>query len=92
MRDQGVEANATERAVRGECRTRKSDGIYRATLRGASTHTRMRVVGVANELKNGKLAIELGKAQVLETRIDVQRGWQAVTRILKTEGHSELAV
>ena len=92
LRDQGVEANATERAVRGECRTRKSDGIYRATLRGASTHTRMRVVGVANELKNGKLAIELGKAQVLETRIDVQRGWQAVTRILKTEGHSELAV
>src|SRR3984893_2386086 len=36
--DQGIAANATERAVRGEIRTRKIDGIYRATLRGDSSH------------------------------------------------------
>jgi hypothetical protein len=39
LRDQGIAANATERAVRGETRSHKLDGIYRATKRGDSTHT-----------------------------------------------------
>src|SRR6185437_2265757 len=39
LREQGIEANATERAVRGETRMQKPDGIYRATLRGESTYT-----------------------------------------------------
>src|SRR5437764_6023705 len=34
LRDGGIAANATERAVRGESRTRDIDSIYRATLRG----------------------------------------------------------
>lgn len=34
LRALGVEANATERAVRGETRQAKKDGIYRASLRG----------------------------------------------------------
>jgi type IV secretory pathway VirD2 relaxase len=33
----GVEANTTERAVRGETRKAKKDGIYRASQRGDST-------------------------------------------------------
>src|SRR6516165_6845237 len=37
---EGVVANATERAVRGQPRTRKLDGIYRAAQRGDSAHTR----------------------------------------------------
>ena len=36
LREQGIAANATERAVRGAVRTPKSDGIYRAMLRGES--------------------------------------------------------
>src|SRR5205085_11119258 len=50
LREQGIAANATERAVRGEGRTHKTDGIYRATLRGESTHTRARVEALASEL------------------------------------------
>ncbi|MEQ1581467.1 MAG: relaxase/mobilization nuclease domain-containing protein [Steroidobacteraceae bacterium] len=92
LRDQGVEANATERAVRGECRTRKRDGIYRATLRGASTHTRLRVEAVANELKNGDRGIEAGKAKLLQTRGDIERGWRRVARRLEAEGHQALAI
>ncbi|MEQ1582191.1 MAG: relaxase/mobilization nuclease domain-containing protein [Steroidobacteraceae bacterium] len=92
LRDQGVEANATERAVRGACRTRKSDGIYRATLRGASTHTRMRVEAVANELKNGHEGIEAGKAKLVQTRGDIERGWRQVARRLEAEGHQALAI
>jgi hypothetical protein len=38
LRDVGIEADATERAVRGELTPRKRDGIYRAMLRGESTH------------------------------------------------------
>ena len=40
LRDQGIAANATERAVRGEPRARKTDGIYRATKRGDSSPAR----------------------------------------------------
>jgi hypothetical protein len=49
LRDLGVEANATERAVRGANRTTKRDGIYRAMLRGQSTHMRARAEVVARE-------------------------------------------
>ena len=37
LRGLGVAANATERAVRGETRSAKKDGIYRASLRGDSS-------------------------------------------------------
>src|SRR5262245_39635119 len=38
LRAHGVEANATERAVRGNCLPAKPDGIYRAEQRGESHH------------------------------------------------------
>ncbi len=38
LRAQGIAANATERAVRGVTKPRKSDGIYRAMRAGRSTH------------------------------------------------------
>src|SRR5882672_11354515 len=63
LRDQGIAANATERAVRGETRTHKTDGIYRATLRGDSTHTRARTEAVADELLKGDLRVEPGKTK-----------------------------
>ena len=50
----GVEANATERAVRGEGRKAKKDGIYRASLRGDSTYVRAQAEAVAAELLKGE--------------------------------------
>lgn len=44
LRDQCIAANATQRAVRGETRIHKHDAIYRAQLRGDSTHTRAQSV------------------------------------------------
>ncbi|OLB15587.1 MAG: hypothetical protein AUH10_01465 [Gammaproteobacteria bacterium 13_2_20CM_66_19] len=61
----GVEANATERAVRGKRESSKLDGIY--------------------------LRVEPGKAKLLETRKEVERGWRAVSEILVAEGQPELA-
>ena len=50
LRALGVPANATPRYVRGETAPRKSDGIYRANLRGDSTHMRERAEALARDL------------------------------------------
>jgi len=91
LRALGVEANATERAVRGESRQTKLDGIYRASLRGESTHLRARTESVAAELLQGGLHLESGKSKLIETRRQVERGWHATSNILKAQGQTELA-
>jgi MobA/VirD2-like, nuclease domain len=91
LRALGVAANATPRYVRGETKPRKSDGIYRAMLRGESTHLRRRVEAVHGELVKGKLQVESGKAKLIRTRQEVQRGWQAVSDELTRQGHPEIA-
>ena len=91
LRALGVPANATQRQVRGETCPRKADGIYRASLRGESTHMRERAEVVARELKTGDLRVEPGKAKLLRTHNDVRRGWLAVSDILTQEKQPELA-
>jgi len=91
LRDQGIAANATDRTVRGQSRTLKIDGIYRASLRGESTHMRARAEAVASELIKGNLRVEAGKSKLLETRKEVERWWRATSDILLREGQPELA-
>jgi hypothetical protein len=91
LRELGVAANATPRHVRGETRPRKSDGIYRAMLRGESTHFRKRVEAVHAESVKRKLQVEPGKKNLLRTREEVRRGWLAVTDELTRQGHAEIA-
>src|SRR5437588_3188551 len=47
LRALGIAANATDRGVRGESRSPKRDGLYRAEHRGESRHTRARAEAVA---------------------------------------------
>jgi|HubBroStandDraft_4_1064222.scaffolds.fasta_scaffold74372_2 hypothetical protein len=91
LRTLGVAANATDRSVRGESRSPRRDGIYRAEQRGESRYTRARAEAVAAELLRGNLRVEAGKARLLETRREVERGWWAVSDILVAEGRPELA-
>lgn len=91
LRDLGVEANATDRAVRGEARTTKRDSIHRAMLRGESTHMRARAEVVARELRSGGLKLESGKAVLLETRQAVLKGWKDLSDVLERQGESQLA-
>jgi hypothetical protein len=91
LRELGVEANATERAVRGETRSSKTTGIYRAMSRGDSTHYRERAENVARELAQGHLRPEPGKARIVATRREVVRGWLEFARHLEMEGQRELA-
>lgn len=92
LREQGVAANATKRQVRGESRTQKNDGIYRATLRGDSVHTRERTEAVAAQLLAGTLRIEPGKLRLVDTRKEVERGWRRVSDTLMRQEQSALAV
>jgi hypothetical protein len=91
LRDLGVEANATERAVRGENRTTKKDGIYRASQRGDSTYVRARVLAVRADLLKGKASLGPGQGKSVETRRVVEEGWRAVASRLTKEGRHDLA-
>jgi hypothetical protein len=91
LREQGVAANATERAVRGVTRTPKRDGIYRAMRRGESSHIRERVRGAAAESGMGKGEVEPGKSKLAATRLEVVKGWRALEGLLAHEGHDDLA-
>jgi len=92
LREQGIEANATERAVRGENRVNKNDGIFRAERRGASTHMRTRVERTASELAKGSFRPEPGKSRLLETRQEVRHGWLALGGILSGAGQQAIAL
>lgn len=91
LRLHGVPANATERAVRGESRINKSDGIYRAMRRGDSSHFEERASAVARELRQGDLKPGVGKQALVETRRNVERGWAAVSELLERDGEHHLA-
>jgi hypothetical protein len=87
----GVAANATERAVRGETRKAKKDGIYRASLRGDSTYMRAQTEAVARELLSGNIRVEAGKRKLIKTRSVVEDGWRSVAKLLASDEHHEIA-
>ena len=91
LRALGVPANATERAVRGENRSPKLDGIYRAGQRGESWRVRTQVEEVGREFVSGRLRTEPGKETLIETRKEVERGWWAASEILAAHGQRDLA-
>ena len=91
LRGLGVAANATERAVRGESRSAKKDGIFRSSLRGDSKFMRARAHAVAAEVVTGNLRDDLGGKSLFETRSRVVQGWQAVARRLSAQGERALS-
>jgi hypothetical protein len=91
LRAEGVAANATERAVRGETRKPLRDGIYRAARRSESRHIQQHVERVLKQLKNGGLQAESRKAKLVATREAVVRGWHAVADSLPMSGQGQLA-
>lgn len=91
LRALGVPANATQRYVRGETSPRKLDAIYRAGLRGDSTHMRDRAEAVARDLSRGAVRMEPGKAKLMDTRDNVRRAWGTVSEILIRDKRPDLA-
>ncbi len=91
LRELGVEANATERAVRGSQRQQRKNGIYRADERGESIFLREREATVQRELRAGGLQREPGKRRLMETRTAVREGWMGLAEGLKEIGQSKIA-
>jgi type IV secretion system T-DNA border endonuclease VirD2 len=91
LRALGVPANATQRYVRGERSPRKSDGIYRASLRGESTHMHERAELVARGLSHGGIEVEPGKRKLIETHEAVRRAWWTISEILISDRQPDLA-
>lgn len=91
LRQHGVEANATERVIRGNANKSQKDGIYRAALRGASTHKERRMADAMKCLAEKRIPIEDGKAKLIDTRRSMERGWRAVAHSLDRQGERQLS-
>ncbi len=90
LRELGVAANATERAVRGETKTHRSDGAYRAAQRAGSTYLRDRQQRILGEWSTDMLKWGDGEVKLAKTREEVVVGWRGVSARLKTDGDLEL--
>ena len=88
LRALGVAANATERAVRGEGRAVKKDGIYRASLRGDSRVVRAQSDAAAAAIRSGRATV-VSSQELARTRADVVSGWTAVADQLSRQGAKE---
>jgi hypothetical protein len=88
LREQGIAANATERAVRGETRVPKTDGVFRANERDSSTYVQAKLNSYVRRNRNQP---EPGKTTLVATRRQVEQGWYAVHDSLESEGHPEIA-
>jgi hypothetical protein len=91
LREQGIEANATERAVRGQNRASQKDAIYRADQRGASTYIHNRAERLRKEKVTKAQANNPGIGRLARTRAQVQEGWYAASVYLRAIGMSDLA-
>jgi hypothetical protein len=91
LQELGIAANATERAVRGEVRTPKKDGIYRASQRAESTHQRQEVYGLGERAPDSLRRFTRASETLKRTRAAVVAGWQGVARQLEEAGAYELA-
>src|SRR5271170_2616623 len=76
LRELGVAANATERAVRGQIKTHRSDGAFRAAQRAGSTLVQDREQRILHEWSAGTLQWGEGEVKLMRTRQNVVDGWR----------------
>jgi hypothetical protein len=91
MRDQGIAANATPRAVRGQCKRSAKDAIFRTQRRADSYALRERVESVVSELSKTGTVRDPAHAKLQETRSAVTAGWMRIAETLDNQGEIILA-
>jgi len=89
LREQGVPANATERAVRGRPRASLRDGIYRAHQRGESIRVN-RHLEESRPMDIGNVA-STRRARLIETNDAIKKGWGQLQQRLVEDGDISLA-
>ncbi len=87
----GVAANATERAVRGETQKSQKDQIFHSSLRGDSKCMRSLAQAVSAEHVTGSLRTDCARKSLVDTRMQVVRGWQTVASQLSVQGERLLS-
>jgi Relaxase/Mobilisation nuclease domain len=91
MREQGIAANATSRAVRGENKKYPREKIFKAQRYGTSTALRERVVGIASELSRSRTIVDPARDRLLETRRSLISAWMKAADVLAAQGEIILA-
>jgi hypothetical protein len=91
MREQGIEANATSRVVRGRNKGNIKDSIYRAQQHGESTAYRRRVMAIAQELSQTGAVRDPAHSRLVETRKAVVANWMKTADVLDAQGEISLA-
>ena len=91
MREQGVAANATPRAVMGQSKGTIRSADYRLRRRGTSAALRAQVESVARELQKTGTVYDPARGKLLDTRKAVVSGWMAVAKMLDAQGEIVLA-
>jgi hypothetical protein len=91
MREQGIDANATPRVIRGRSKGTTRDPIYRAQRRGASSALRDQVDSVVKELKETGTIRDTNRKKLVETRRALVDVWIQTADILDRQGEISLA-
>ena len=91
MREQGIAANATPRAFRGQSKRAVKEGAFRAQRRADSYAMRERVESVAKELSKAGTVCDPARSQLHETRKAVVTGWMGIAATLDAQGEIVLA-
>jgi hypothetical protein len=91
MREQGIAANATPRAIRGENKKRHREPIFKAQRDGKSTAMRERMIGIAKELSRSGTVEDPARARLLETRKSLVSAWMRAAEVLDAQGEEILA-
>ncbi len=90
IREQGIAANATTRAIRGVNKTKRREGTFKAQHYGKSTVMRKRMIGIATELYRSG-TVEGPAPHRLETRKSLVSAWMKAAEVLDTQGEVILA-
>lgn len=91
MRAQGIAANATSRAVRGQGKRSARAAIYRAKGRRNSYAMREAVQSIAAELTRTRRIQDPAHARLAGTRQSIVAGWMDVAARLDAQGEPMLA-
>ena len=91
MREQGIAANATPRAIRGENKKKPRDEIFKVQRYGKSTVLRDQVIGIAQELALSKTVADPARERLLETRKSLVSTWIKAAEVLDAQGEMILA-
>jgi hypothetical protein len=91
MREQGIAANATPRAARGQTKRATKDVFYKTRQRGQSYALREELESIAREVSRTKTISDPARAQLVETRKALIAGWNAVAAKLEAQGEITLS-